>query len=128
MVCAEKRKKKKPIAFLFFCCRETATRYVVTDTRRHKFNFCIGAFTVFLMVTFIALLQTAIARSPIIFLKLAEVMRAACERLRWRLCVLNICFDRMKSVNLICLWYRRRKARMMLARCFASFVCCFFPV
>jgi large-conductance mechanosensitive channel len=40
----------------------TATHYVVGDTRKHKFNFCIGIFTVFLVVMFVSLLRAAIAR------------------------------------------------------------------
>jgi hypothetical protein len=51
---------------------ETAARYVVTDIRRHKLNFCIGAFTVFLVVMFTTVLRAAIARAPIVFMKLAE--------------------------------------------------------
>jgi ABC-type antimicrobial peptide transport system permease subunit len=50
----------------------TATKYVVSEASRNRAAFCIGSFTVFLVVMFITLLQAAIARSPIVFMKLAE--------------------------------------------------------
>ena len=50
---------------------QTAATYVVSDSKKHKFNVCIGVFTVFLVVMFVAVLRAAIARSPIVFMKLA---------------------------------------------------------
>lgn len=49
-----------------------AVKYVITDTKRHKRAWWIGFFTVFLVVAFVSLLQNAIDRSPLIFLKLGE--------------------------------------------------------
>jgi hypothetical protein len=50
----------------------TAGKYVVSEASRNRSAFVIGAFTVFLVVMFITVLQAAIARSPIVFMKLAE--------------------------------------------------------
>ncbi len=49
-----------------------AVKYVITDTKRHKRDWVIGFVTVFLVVLFTSLLQNAISKSPIVFLKLAE--------------------------------------------------------
>ena len=46
--------------------------HVVAEIRRHRRAFCMGTLTVFLVVFFVALLQTAVQSSPIMFFKLAE--------------------------------------------------------
>jgi ABC-type antimicrobial peptide transport system permease subunit len=58
-----------------FCAKLVlSSRYVVTDTWRHKRNFLTGLLTVFIVVFFIAMLVTTVDQSPIIFLKLSETV------------------------------------------------------
>ena len=47
-------------------------QYVWSDARRSRKNVAIGVFTVVLVLSCVCLLQSAIARSPIIFIKVAE--------------------------------------------------------
>jgi hypothetical protein len=47
-------------------------RYVLADMRRNKRNMAIGISTVMIVVAFVALLQNAVVRSPIVFTKLSE--------------------------------------------------------
>jgi len=49
-----------------------AVKYVFSDSKKNRRAWFIGFFTVFLVVTFTTILQNAIAKSPIIFMKLAE--------------------------------------------------------
>jgi len=49
-----------------------ALEYVVSDTRKQKRSFVIGVMTVFLVVCFLSLIQNALDRSGVIFVKLAE--------------------------------------------------------
>eukprot|EP00732_Lithocolla_globosa_P001122 Lithocolla_globosa_v1_NODE_510_length_3870_cov_6.511402.p1 type:complete len:1224 gc:universal NODE_510_length_3870_cov_6.511402:190-3861(+) len=51
---------------------DTATRYVVSDTKKHKRSFTIGVSTVLIVVAFMGLIQNTLLRSAIIFVKLAE--------------------------------------------------------
>ena len=46
--------------------------YVWADAKRSRKNVAIGVFTVLLVVSCVCLLQSAIAKSPIIFIKVAE--------------------------------------------------------
>ncbi len=74
--------KKPLITGLEFQNFQLAVRYVISDTGKHKKAFLIGFFTVFLVVFFIryyfshphdpSLLQNAITKAPIIFVKLSE--------------------------------------------------------
>eukprot|EP01114_Cavostelium_apophysatum_P002845 TRINITY_DN1253_c0_g3_i1.p1 TRINITY_DN1253_c0_g3~~TRINITY_DN1253_c0_g3_i1.p1 ORF type:complete len:1241 (+),score=361.47 TRINITY_DN1253_c0_g3_i1:25-3723(+) len=66
--------KNKPMQISWFDFTNTklAVKYVVTDSKRHRRAWMIGFFTVFLVVVFTSLLQNAIDKSPIVFLKLSE--------------------------------------------------------
>ena len=50
----------------FFC------RHAYRDTRRRKCHFCLALCSVFIVVLFSLVINTIVARGPIIFLKLAE--------------------------------------------------------
>lgn len=47
-------------------------KYVWTDVKRSKKNALIGVFTIVLVLTCVCLLQNAIEKSPMIFMKIAE--------------------------------------------------------
>jgi hypothetical protein len=49
-----------------------ASSYVVASIQRDRRAFCIGVATIAIVVTFAALLQSAVEISPVIFMKLAE--------------------------------------------------------
>eukprot|EP00742_Colponemidia_sp_Colp-10_P003305 GILJ01003519.1.p1 GENE.GILJ01003519.1~~GILJ01003519.1.p1 ORF type:complete len:1186 (-),score=204.90 GILJ01003519.1:249-3806(-) len=49
-----------------------AVNYVIADTKKRVRSFRIGVLTVFLVVLFVSLLQSAVQLSPIMFLRLAE--------------------------------------------------------
>jgi hypothetical protein len=46
--------------------------YIVSDIQRKPRSFKIGLFTIYLVVTFISLVQSAFQMSPLIFLQLSE--------------------------------------------------------
>ncbi|KAL6065065.1 FtsX domain-containing protein [Balamuthia mandrillaris] len=49
-----------------------AVRYALSDSRKNYRNFIIAVITVFIVVTFVVALSTAIGKAPLVFLKLAE--------------------------------------------------------
>lgn len=69
---SKKSAKRAWITSLEISNLSVALKYVVTDTKRHKRDWVIGLTTVFLVVLFTSMLQNAISKSPIVFLKLAE--------------------------------------------------------
>lgn len=62
------------IAFLFGLWSGflLGVKYVWTDARRSKKNTMIGIFTIVLVLACVCVLQNAIAKSPMIFMKIAE--------------------------------------------------------
>ncbi|CAD8197198.1 unnamed protein product [Paramecium octaurelia] len=47
-------------------------RYIISDIAKRPRSFKIGLFTIYLVVTFLALLESAVQLSPLIFIQLAE--------------------------------------------------------
>jgi hypothetical protein len=50
----------------------SGARYVIADSKRNKKNTLVGISTIFLVLSFVCLLQNGILHSPVIFLKLGE--------------------------------------------------------
>ncbi|KAA0154285.1 hypothetical protein FNF29_02505 [Cafeteria roenbergensis] len=51
---------------------QLAVQYVRASVRRDRQGFCVGLFTVALVVAFTSLVQSAVDNSPVVFLKLSE--------------------------------------------------------
>lgn len=56
----------------WFAALQLAFGYITADLRKQKRSLAIGLTTVFLVVCFLSLIQNALARSAVVFIKLSE--------------------------------------------------------